>query len=273
MAAKPYSASHIGALSSAFTEMRLSGAVKEQLVELLCEEISRLVPQMESETLSIDPERKTLDDPQRTRLNYNRTRELMIGELQTIESVSSAAVQAAISHLEDYLQAILSASETFADKDRVGTIKPRHLEAAVQSMGLGASGSDVSEELRDAVAAALPDATPAEDIVVGQSGGVLTEGSLASLARSHAGMSVTPEAARELLDMYYMAIEQLEYDIRSEGRFGSNPAMIIDSINQMRTLMGLGWMRRVLRASADDARERGYKRIDVEQIVNIDPFA
>ena len=41
----------------------------------------------------------------------------------------------------------------------------------------------------------------------------------------------------------------------------------------MRTLMGLGWMRRMLRAAADEARERGYRRIDIEQIVNIDPFA
>ena len=41
----------------------------------------------------------------------------------------------------------------------------------------------------------------------------------------------------------------------------------------MRSLLGLGWMRRMLRAAADDARERGYKRIDIEQIVNIDPFA
>ena len=38
--------------------MRLSGAVKEKLVLLLCEELDRLVPQMESETLAQDPERK-----------------------------------------------------------------------------------------------------------------------------------------------------------------------------------------------------------------------
>ena len=53
---------------------------------------------------------------------------------------------------------------------------------------------------------------------------------------------------------------------------GSNPAQLLDSINKMKDLMGLGWMRRKLKASADNARERGYKRIDIDQIVNIDPF-
>ena len=99
MPAKPYSSGHIGAVASNFTQMRLSGAVKQQLVELLCEELDRLVPTMESETLAQDPERKTLDDPNRTRLNYNRTRELMIDRISNIVSVGSAAVQAVIEHV------------------------------------------------------------------------------------------------------------------------------------------------------------------------------
>ena len=74
MVAKPYSSSHIAAVSSHFTTMRLSGDVKDRLVTLLCEELDRLVPRMEDETLTQDPERKTLDDPRRSRLNYNRTR-------------------------------------------------------------------------------------------------------------------------------------------------------------------------------------------------------
>jgi hypothetical protein len=40
----------------------------------------------------------------------------------------------------------------------------------------------------------------------------------------------------------------------------------------MRTLMSLGWMRSMLVRAATTARERGYKRIDIEQIVNVDPF-
>ena len=56
-------------------------------------------------------------------------------------------------------------------------------------------------------------------------------------------------------------------EARSEG-----PSHLLEHINRMRTLMGLGWMRRMLRAAADEARERGYRRIDIEQIVNIDPL-
>ena len=96
MPAKPYSPSHIGAVAGGFTELRLSGAVKTMLVEALCAELDRLVPQMEAATLAVDEERKTLDDAARTRLNYNRTRELMIDRLDALESVGSAAVQGAI---------------------------------------------------------------------------------------------------------------------------------------------------------------------------------
>ena len=48
--AKPYSTSHIGFVSSGFTDMRLSGAVKEQLVEMLVAEIDQMVPAMEAAT-------------------------------------------------------------------------------------------------------------------------------------------------------------------------------------------------------------------------------
>ena len=93
MPAKPYASSHIGSVASTYTSMRISGAVKQDLVTLVCEELDRLVPMMEAATLENDAERKTLDDAQRTRLNYNRTRELMIDRIEHVESVGSAAVQ------------------------------------------------------------------------------------------------------------------------------------------------------------------------------------
>ena len=148
--------------------MRISGAVKQQLVELLCEELDRLVPQMESETLAQDPERKTLDDPHRTRLNYNRTRELMIDRIANIESVGSAAVQAGIEHTEQHLAKILKHAEAAAEKDRVGTIKPRHLEIAVTGMGLDSEDDTAELDLVEET----------ETLVVGQGGGVLTRSSL-----------------------------------------------------------------------------------------------
>ena len=85
--AKPYSSSHIGFVASGFTEMRLSGAVKERIVQLMVDEVSRMVPEMEAATLSATPDKKTLDDTNRTRLNYNRTRELMIERLDLLNAV------------------------------------------------------------------------------------------------------------------------------------------------------------------------------------------
>ena len=40
----------------------------------------------------------------------------------------------------------------------------------------------------------------------------------------------------------------------------------------MKTLMSLGWMRNMLAKASHVAREAGLKRIDEEQIVQIDPF-
>jgi len=261
MPAKPYSPGHIGAVAANYTQMRISGAVKQQLVELLCAELDRLVPQMESETLAQDPDRKTLDDPDRTRLNYNRTRELMIDRISAIESVGSAAVQAGIEHTEQHLAKILKHAEAAAEKDRVGTIKPRHLEIAVSGMGLDGENDEESTVFEET-----------ETLVVGQGGGILTRSSLLSLARTHAKMPVTDDAVEELIDTYYMVVEKLEGDIRAHAQLGGNPVQFIESINRMKDLMSLGWMRSMLIKAATNARERGYKRIDIEQIVHIDPY-
>ena len=148
MVAKPYSSSHIAAVSSHFTTMRLSGDVKDRLVTLLCEELDRLVPRMEDETLTQDPERKTLDDPRRSRLNYNRTRELMIDRIKNVESVGSAAVQAGIDHLEQHLAQMLRHAAEAAERDRVATIKPRHLDRALLNMK-PAEGEEDGEEVAE----------------------------------------------------------------------------------------------------------------------------
>lgn len=268
MPAKPYAASHVGAVAASFTDMRLSGAVKTMLVDALCSELDRLVPEMEQLTLEFDAERKTLDDPVRTRLNYNRTRELMIDRLDALESVGSAAVQGAIQHLESYLSNLLQHAGAAAEMDRVATIKERHLESALSASSPSSDGEAAPQPVLGAESV-----IEAEPLIVGSGGGMLTEGGLLSIAKSHAGMPVTLEAARELLDLYYMYVEQVEQEIMEEARFGRDPSALLEPLNRMRSLMGLGWMRRMLRAAADDARERGYKRIDIEQIVNIDPFA
>ena len=132
MPAKRYAPSHIGSVASTFTTMRISGAVKESLVGLVCSELDSLVPSMEQATLENDPERKTLDDSNRTRLNYNRTRELMIDRLEQVESVGSAAVQGGIEYIEKFLARLMRNCEEAASRDRVSTIKPRHLQLAIR---------------------------------------------------------------------------------------------------------------------------------------------
>ena len=43
-------------------------------------------------------------------------------------------------------------------------------------------------------------------------------------------------------------------------------------LTKMKDLMMLGWMRRMLVKAGENAEERGYKRIDVEQLIHLDPF-
>ena len=260
--AKPYSSSHIGFVSSGFTEMRLSGAVKEQLVEMLVAEIDRMVPAMESATLSATPDKKTLDDTNRTRLNYNRTRELMIERLSDLESVGSEAVQAGIEHLETYLKRTLNSAEMAAAKDRVSTIKPRHIQATAPVA--------VTDEVNSEMA---PPEEVEEDVLEGQvSGSALTPMALRKMARSFAGMPITDGAVEELLLWYYEVVDETGQNIREHAQLGSNPAGFIDSLDKMKDLMMLGWIRRMLVRAGKDAEERGYKRIDVEQLIHLDPF-
>ena len=259
--AKPYSTSHIGFVSSGFTDMRLSGAVKEQLVEMLVAEIDQMVPAMEAATLSATPDKKTLDDTNRTRLNYNRTRELMIERLGELESVGSEAVQAGIEHLETYLKKVLHAAESAAAKDRVNTIKPRHLSAVT------VAPTEQSEE------GEIQAVEIEEDVLDGQiSGSALTPSVVRKMSRAFAGMSVTDAAIEELLLWYYEVVDEVGQNIREHAQLGANPATFIDAIDKMKDLMMLGWMRRMLVKAGEDAEERGYKRIDVEQLIHLDPF-
>lgn len=66
-------------------------------------------------------------------------------------------------------------------------------------------------------------------------------------------------------------VEKVESDIRTSF-LGGNPQHFIESIDQMKGLMQMGWMKRMLERSAKLALDKGYKRIDVEQVVHLDPF-
>ena len=260
MGAKPYSSSHIASVASGFTSMRLSGDVKEQLVRLLLEQLDEFVPQLEQATLEQDSERKTLGDPHRTRLTFSRTREHMIDRVQTVDSVGSAAVQAGIEHLETYLAKVLRFSQDAAERDRVATIKPRHLEAALVQMEEKTEETSSDSSSYDS------------EFVAGKVGGVVTAATIQSLARSMAKMPVTKEAVAELLETYTLVLEELESDIRQHVQLGRNPQLFIESIQRMKGLMTLGWMRSMVSRAAKNAIEQGKRAIDVDDIVHLDPF-
>ena len=131
---KPWATSHVSEVAKGVgIDLRISGDVKETLVSLLKLKLKEITKNMEDETLEKDPNRKTLDDPSRTRLGFNRTRGLMIDEIVNVESVSSAAVIAANEKLENYLQKILYSASEVASNEKMGTIKQRHLDLVLAS--------------------------------------------------------------------------------------------------------------------------------------------
>ena len=92
------------------------------------------------------------------------------------------------------------------------------------------------------------------------------------MSRSFAGMSVTDTAIEELLLWYYEVVDEVGQNIREHAQLGSNPAAFIDAIDKMKDLMMLGWIRRMLVRAAESAEDRGYKKIDIEQLIQLDPF-
>ena len=111
-----------------------------------------------------------------------------------------------------------------------------------------------------------------EEGVEVQGGGIITITHVKSMSRTHAKMAITDDAAEDLLLTYGDMVSELENDIRKHANLGRDPMYFIDSVNRLSALMAFGWIRRMLMKAADNARERGYSRIDIEQIVHIDPF-
>jgi hypothetical protein len=184
----------------------------------------------------------------------------MLERVSKVDSVGSEAVQAMVAHLEDNLSRLIKSAEKAAEKDRVNTIKPRHLPSAKEGQESNGSEETIYQPSED-------------DILEGQiEGNALTPVSLRRMARMFGGMPVTDAAVEELLLLYYDVVDQTEEGIRKHSQLGSNPASFIASIGQMKELMMLGWMRRMLKRAGADAKERGYKRIDIEQLVHLDPF-
>ena len=269
MPAKPWSTSGVANVAAHYMDLRISGDVKQSLVELLVQHLDVIIKDLESETLQKQPDRKTLDDPARDRLGFSRTRGLILDRVKNFDSVGSAAVIRANEELETYLAKIIQASAMAAESERVGTIKPRHLDKVLKAMGYGVDLEQVVDG-NQKISTGIDSEDEALNEALG-GGSVLTPSSLKKMARTFAGMPVTNDALEELLLVYYDVVEKVEADIRTSF-LGGNPQHFIESIDQMKGLMQMGWMKRMLERSAKLASDKGYKRIDVEQVVHLDPF-
>ena len=118
-----------------------------------------------------------------------------------------------------------------------------------------------------------PEVSAADDFVASQAGGLVTPTALLSMAKSIARMGVTKDALDELLFLYAEVLEDLEEDIRNHAQLGSNPVQFIESINAMRGMMTLGWMRSKLTRAAEHARGRGAKVIELQDIIDSQSYA
>ena len=263
MAAKPWATSHVAAVASTYTDLRISGEVKGRLVELLVAKVDEVVPRMEDETLSQDPSRKTLDDPQRTRLGFNRTKGLMVERLESVESVSAAAVSAACEELENYLRSILAACEVVCTNNRMGTIKPRHLEEALDNLGVvpeaGSTQPSSAPEIEE---------DPLEEFAT-SGGGIITAAGLRQMARSFGGMKVDADALEELILLYYDEAGDLQHNLKTSLSSG-DPAAAADSLRRLDDLAKMGFLRRCLKEAGELAQKQGSRTITIEHVLSLD---
>ena len=263
MSAKPWSPSHVATVASTYTDLRISGDVKSQLVDILVAKLDQVVPRMEQETLTQDAERKTLDDPQRTRLGYSRTRGLMTERIEQVDSVSAAAVTAACEELESYLRDVLRACETVCTNHRMGTIKPRHLEEALSNIGVSPT---TQAEVITTPAVNGDDPLTA---LVGGGNGVITPATMRQMARSFAGMKVENDALEELLELYYDEAGELQHRLK-KSLTGGNPAEIIPTLEKLDDLAKMGFLHRTLKTAGENAKASGARSITIEHILSLD---
>ncbi len=264
MAAKPWAASHVAAVASAFSDLRISAAVKDELVTLLVAKLDEIVPRMESDTLAEDAARKTLDDPHRTRLGFNRTKGLMTERIDRVESVGAAAVSAACEELESYLLEVLRACETVCTNHQIGTIKPRHLTEALQNLG-GSTG--VTVDLPHPSSNSVGDDDPLKSLLGGV--GVMTPALMRNMVKQFAGMKVDNDAIEELLEVYYEEAAKLQHELKNSV-IGGNPAEFIPTLKRLDSLAQMGWLKSNLKDIGAKAAASGSRTVRIEYVVDHD---
>ena len=269
--AKPWAPSHVSEVAKGMgIEKRISGDVKKTLVEILNLKLKNITINMEKETIMNDSERKTLSDPERTRLSYSRTRGLMVDYIQKLDSVGSSAVVSANESLEEYLLMILSYASDSADSDKMNTIMKRHLESALKLLG----EKEIDSQSKNTEEKLLSNADLDENIILSEKGmsqSTLTKGNIRTIVRSITGMKIEEEALEDLLLVYYDHAAQLQEEFQNIISNGTKEELEIN-MERSRTLMMLGWLRRMLKQAATTANNDGSTKIMLKHVIRIDPW-
>ena len=260
--AKPWAPSHVSEVAKGLgIDHRISGEVKEKLVEMLHLRLKQITREMEEETLLNEPGKKTLSDPNRTRLGFSRTRGLMIEEIENVESVSSAAVVNANEILENYLKnSLLSAAEE-ADNEKVGTIKIRHMSSKTTSL------DNIQQN-----ETSLNESSEEVSVSNGQKIESLSPVNIKNIMKQLSGKKLDNDAIEELLLLYYDYASDLEYNLQKNIQQG-DLSSIKSSLEKYEKLMMLGWMRRILKSASEKADYENSNSIKIEHIVAIDPWS
>lgn len=266
--AKPWATSHIGEVAKGIgIDKRISGDVKSKLVDLLSYELQRITSDMEEATIFADPERKTLGDPNRTRLGFNRTRGMMINNVKKLDSVGSAAVVSVNENLENYLLKLLLLASDNADQDKMNTIKPRHLDTALESLNgdveeLGDNNDDILDKGNN---------LSKSDIDATFNGAILTTFNIKSMAKNLIGMKIEEEALEDLLLVYYDHAAELQEDLQ-ENIHSRKFVEIELNFEKTKTFMMLGWLRRMLVKAEENAISAGSSKILINHVIRLDPW-
>ena len=265
---KPWATSHIGEVAKGIgIDKRISGDVKSKLVVLLSYELQRITSDMEEATISIDPERKTLGDPNRTRLGFNRTRGMMINNVKKLDSVGSAAVVSVNENLENYLLKLLLLASDNADQDKMNTIKPRHLDSALVSLNgdfeeLGDNNDDILDKDNN---------LSKSDIDATFNGAILTTFNIKSMAKNLISMKIEEEALEDLLLVYYDHAAELQEDLQQNIHSGKFVEIELN-FEKTKTFMMLGWLRRMLVKAEENAISSGSSKILINHVIRLDPW-
>ena len=268
---KPWAPSHVSEVAKGMgVDKRISGDVKKTLVELLNIELNSITENMEKKILLNDSKRKTLGDPERTRLSYSRTRGLMVDKIQKLESVGSSAVVSANESLEKYLQRLLSYASDSADSDKMGTIMQRHLEYALKIIDKSKINiqSDEILEKNSFINDSRDNITQEEIVTPGE---ILSKANIRMMVRSIERMKIEEDAIEDLLLVYYDHAAQLQEDFQNIVNKGSIEELEIN-MERSRTLMMLGWLRRMLKDAAKNAKSDGSAKILLKHVIRIDPW-